>query len=165
MSARKKANPGGRPTKFSPELVRPFLDMIATAKTTADAARAIGVNPSTIFDWLAKHEMFAKSYARAKEAAADFIVEEMLAIIDDSRNDFTDGKNGPVFNPEAVARSRLRFDGRKWLAAKLRPSKYGDKLDLAHGVTPGNPLDELIRSIQGSAIKIVARPSERDEND
>ena len=29
----------------------------------------------------------------------------------------------------AVARARLRIDARKWLASKLAPKKYSDKID------------------------------------
>ena len=33
-----------------------------------------------------------------------------------------------VFDSAAVARNRLRVDARKWVAAKLKPRKYGDKV-------------------------------------
>jgi hypothetical protein len=33
-------------------------------------------------------------------------------------------------NNEAVQRSRLRVDARKWLMSKLMPKKYGEKLEL-----------------------------------
>lgn len=36
-----------------------------------------------------------------------------------------------VFDSTAVARNRLRMDARKWVASKLKPKKYGDKLALA----------------------------------
>lgn len=140
---------------YSPEFVTPFLDAIAQAKSTLEGAAIIGVNQSTIFDWLDRHEEFAKRYARAKEAAADFIVEEMLEIADDARNDFVENDKGHItLDTEAVMRSRLRIDTRKWLAAKLRPKRYGDALDLNHGVQPDNPLGELLKRVQGNAMPV-----------
>src|SRR3546814_8525986 len=35
-----------------------------------------------------------------------------------------------VENGEAIRRSQLRIDARKWMAGKLKPKKYGEKLDL-----------------------------------
>jgi hypothetical protein len=35
-----------------------------------------------------------------------------------------------VVNTEHIQRSRLRVDARKWIASKLKPKKYGDKMDV-----------------------------------
>jgi hypothetical protein len=40
---------------------------------------------------------------------------------------------------DMVERTRLQIDARKWLAAKLSPRKYGDKLELA-----GDPTSPLV---------------------
>ena len=44
----------------------------------------------------------------------------------------TKGKDGEgtgyEYNGEAVQRSKLRVDARKWMASKMAPKKYGDKL-------------------------------------
>jgi len=40
----------------------------------------------------------------------------------------------------AVARSRLRIDARKWLASKLAPKKYGDKIDATLSGPDGGPI-------------------------
>ena len=73
-------------------------------------------------------------YARAKEAQADFLAEEIIEISDDDSEDeiFIETENGPVRkeNKEFTNRSRLRVDARKWVAAHLRPRKYGDQLDV-----------------------------------
>jgi hypothetical protein len=87
---------------------------------------------STVFKELAADKDFAEQYARAREAQADAIVDEILEIADDGRNDkFTDGDGIARTNQEVVARSRLRVDARKWMAGKLRPKVYGEKMELA----------------------------------
>jgi hypothetical protein len=86
---------------------------------------------STIFKWLTENEDFAEQYARAREAQADTLADEILDIADDGSNDYM-GED-KAYDGDAVQRSKLRVDARKWVAAKLKPKKYGDKLDLTSG--------------------------------
>lgn len=65
---------------------------------------------------------------------------------------------GYKLNGEHVQRSRLRIDARKWIAAKLKPKKYGERLGLDHGVQRAQPLSELIRKLQGTALKPASTP-------
>lgn len=98
---------------------------------------------TTVFRWLADDRFadFREQYARAREAQAEAIFDEMLDIADDATNDFMERKSekgeGWELNGEHVQRTRLRLDTRKWMAARLAPKKYGDKVDVAHsgGVT------------------------------
>lgn len=85
---------------------------------------------TTIFKWLNENQEFANNYARAKMLQADYLAEEILEIADDSSNDTVEGEYGPMENKEWVNRSKLRVDARKWIASKLKPNKYGDKLDV-----------------------------------
>jgi hypothetical protein len=101
-------------------------------------------NKATVFRWLAANPSFSDQYARAREAQADSLADEMLDIADDGSNDWMEVKDreGAIMgwreNGEAMRRSQLRIDARKWLAGKLRPKKYGDKTLL--GSDPENPL-------------------------
>ncbi len=45
---------------------------------------------------------------------------------------------GAVVDHEHIQRSRLRVDARKWIAAKLLPKRYGDKLQ--HTGDGGGPI-------------------------
>ena len=94
--------------------------------------------PTTIKKWIrldkreneSDTEGFATLYARAKEEQADSLVEEMLTIADDASKDTLAGEFGEHGNAVAVARARLQVDTRKFIASKLKPKKYGDKLDV-----------------------------------
>lgn len=96
---------------------------------------------STVHLWLAKHQEFSDRYAIARARQADTIFDEILDIADDGSNDWMQrhddegGNIGWKENGEAIARSRLRVDVRKWMAGKLRPKKYGDKLEVEHSGT------------------------------
>lgn len=69
---------------------------------------------STVFAWLAADADFAERYARAREAQADALVDEIIDIADG-----TDASGD-------AARDRLRVEARKWAAARLAPRKYGE---------------------------------------
>jgi len=99
---------------------------------------------TTVENWLLTDKEFMAQYARAKEDQADFLAEEILQISDDSSEDeiFIEAEDGSgqtakrVCNNEFIARSRLRVDSRKWIASKLKPKKYGDKVDVTSGNEP-----------------------------
>jgi hypothetical protein len=101
---------------------------------------------ATVFRWLAQNEGFRDQYARAREAQADALFDEMLDIADDGSNDWMerkreDGSTEEVLNHEHIQRSKLRIDARKWMAGKLRPKVYGDATTLKHADADGEKLD------------------------
>lgn len=126
---RRREMPGGRPTDFSAELGDKICAQIAEGKSLRSICKADEMPCTvTVYRWLRSHPEFCNQYARAREDQADAHADEILEIADDSGHDFVDGKDGPVFNSEHVQRSRLRVDARKWIASKLKPKKYGDKV-------------------------------------
>jgi hypothetical protein len=85
----------------------------------------------TVNLWRYRYPEFSTQYALAKLVQADLLAEECLEISDDNSNDNRiDPVTGfEVCNTEFIARSRLRIDTRKWLAAKLLPKQYGPVAD------------------------------------
>lgn len=90
---------------------------------------------TTVFRWLAENDIFAKQYAYAREAQAEAFVDEMVAIADSPNATVDPDTKEPVIRDPA--RDRLRVDTRKWVASKMLPKKYGDKIDVTHagGIT------------------------------
>lgn len=89
----------------------------------------------TVLKWLREDKNgFLAQYTRAKEEQADLLVEDMLDIADDGTNDYMTIEKGDktynVEDKEVTNRSKLRVETRKWIASKLKPKKYGDKLDV-----------------------------------
>lgn len=126
-------------TKYSEEIANIICGRLAEG----ESLRSISGDENmpglrTVFDWLAddRYEAFRIKYARAREAQADALFDEMIDIADDGRNDWMEKKNadgeniGWQENGEALRRSDLRIKTRQWMASKLQPKKYGDKLDL-----------------------------------
>lgn len=102
----------------------------------------------TFMTWLQDDEALANQYASAKAAQAEYMAEEMLEIADDGRNDYMQkfGKDGTAegwaVNGENSNRSRLRVETRKWLLGKLKPKKYGEKLQVG-GDPDGVPIQTV----------------------
>ena len=128
----------GRPSDFSQEIV----DRICERLADGESLRAICASEdmpsrSMVFRWLAAHEAFRDQYARAREAQADAIFDDLLDIADDGRNDWMERcVEGEVVgwkeNGESARRSALRVDARKWMLGKMQPKKYGEKLAVDH---------------------------------
>ena len=121
----------GAPSTYTPELAAAICEHIAAGKSLRTIAALDGMPAqSTIMVWLdGKHPDFTEQYARAREAQADKLAEEILAIADDGRSDtYLDAEGNEKTDNEAIQRSKLRVDTRKWLASKMAPKKYGDKM-------------------------------------
>lgn len=158
----KPKKPVGRPSDYTPELADRICAQLASGLSLRSVSKAEDM-PScvTMFAWMRKHPEFLKQYGMAKAEAADAMVEEMLDIADDGTNDWMEihDKEGECVgykvNGEHVQRSRLRVDTRKWIAAKLKPKKYGEKVDVNHGVEADNPLATLMSQLAGKTLKPV----------
>lgn len=129
--------PAGRPSEYTPEMADRICELLAEGKSLRSIC-LIDEMPaqSTVCRWLANREEFRKQYAYAREVQADTLADEILDIADDGANDYM-GED-EKYNGDAVQRSRLRVDARKWLAGKLKPKVYGEKTLL--GSDPDNPL-------------------------
>lgn len=130
----------GRPTAYNKEIAEKICNLIASSnKGIVSICKENEDLPerSTIYNWLNLHKEFMDMYTRAKEDQADYLAEEMIEIADESSNDTMIINKGDstyeVENKEWVNRSKLRVETRKWIAAKLKPRKYGDKIDLTSG--------------------------------
>lgn len=151
----------GRPTDFTQELADQICSELAEGKSLRSVCLASDMpDKSTVFRWLRSNEEFRDQYARAKEEAADALVEEMLDIADDATNDYQvvkskAGNEYPVLNAEFAQRSRLRIDTRKWIASKLKPKKYGDRLDLTGEQTFNHKFKDLDDDQLDAAISAV----------
>lgn len=126
----------GRPSNYTPELA----DAICTRIASGESLRSICEDEampaqSTVYLWLMREQGFSEQYARARELQAETFVDEIVEIADDGHNDWMLRKFGNderwVENGEAMRRSQIRIDARKWHASKLAAKKYGDKVQVA----------------------------------
>lgn len=129
----------GRPSAYSDELADTICERMANGESLRNICRDDGFpDRNTVLRWLAKqeHAEFAAKYARAREAQADYLAEDMQDVADGAK-------------PEDVQVARLRVLTMQWRASKLAPKRYGDKLDATLSGPNGGPLqvEEIRRTV------------------
>jgi len=111
------------------------------------------MTPNTFYELL-KDETKLQRYARATDDRADLMADEILSISDNVGHDLVTLPDGrEVVDNAVVQRDRLRVDSRKWLLAKLRPKKYGDKIDVT---SDGEKIQQL------PSVTIIRRNAKSD---
>lgn len=123
------------PTTYTPELADTICGLLAEGISVRTICKMDGMPAaSTVFLWLRSYPEFVAQYGRAKEESAEALAEEMLDIADDRGED-----------PQS---RRVRIDTRKWLAAKLKPKKYGEKLELGGKVDGDMKLSGIVTFVE-----------------
>lgn len=139
----------GRPTDFSPEIANEICERLMKGQSLRFICRDEegGWIPSerTIYRWLETNEPFRQQYAHAREVQADTLVDQIVSIADgeDINPDASDGEKAAAMVRDA-ARDRLRMDARKWVASKLAPKKYGEKVALTGGDADDAPIKTAV---------------------
>lgn len=133
----------GRPSTFTQAKADAICELIAEGFSMRSICKRDDMpSTATVCKWLGQYPAFAEQYAHARDVQAETLFDEMLDIADDGTNDWMKNfaKDNPGWqqNGEAIQRSRLRIDARKWMLGKMKPKKYGDKTLL--GSDPDNPL-------------------------
>jgi hypothetical protein len=146
------------PSIFSQELADTICERLMDGESLRAICDSEGMpRRTTVLRWLAANEAFRAQYAHAREEQAEALADEIVEIADEQCTMVRAAKHGGskadddedlvevVFDPTAVARNRLRMDARKWVAAKLKPKKYGDRVDVTASVT----LESLVSASMG----------------
>ena len=148
---------GGRPTDYTQDKADKICAMLSEGMSLRTVCKDDELpSTQTVFSWLRTYPEFLDQYTRAKQESADALTDEMLDISDDSTNDWMESHGddaGYRANGDNIQRSRLRIETRKWLASKLKPKKYGDKIQQEHsgsidtGMTE-DQMDARIKQLQ-----------------
>ena len=149
----------GRPSSYTWEIAVSICGRLANGEALTTICRSADM-PSrrTVLKWLfdERNTDFVPMYARAREAQAEIMAEEIISIADDSAGDITIGEDGrEIVNHEAIQRSRLRVDARKWVAAKLLPRKYGAHEHKTVTLDLGQQLATMLERMQDDAPEVV----------
>ena len=104
------------------------LDAIADGASLKSALLSVSGAPSytTAKRHLRQDADLREQYRSACQDRADRLAEEILTLADEPMPDHLEGKERGAW----VQQQRLRVDTRKWLAAKLYPKMYGERLDV-----------------------------------
>jgi len=119
-----------RPTDYNQEVADKICEAISNGQSLRSICDPADMpNKATVFRWLDRHPEFGDQYARAREEQAEALADEIVSIADEAA-------------PEQVNQARLRVDARKWVASKLKPKKYGDKVTQELTGVDGGPIEQ-----------------------
>lgn len=144
---------GGRPTKFTNALSEKICFRLAEGESLLSICKSPDMpHRSTIMRWLLSdspvYKSFCDNYAKAREIQYQCMADEIMDIADDGTNDYMlrhDGENEAyVVNGEAVARSRIRVDTRKWFMSKVLPKFYDKREESKSTDSIAESLSKLI---------------------
>lgn len=116
--------PAGRPLEFTEDKFYEIIGQIADGKSLKSICERDDMpEKATFYKWLGredlKHLDLIDKYARAKDDSADALADDLLDIADKT-----------LVGKYEAASARVAADIKKWAASKLKPKKYGDKLDM-----------------------------------
>lgn len=156
--------------RYSDALARKICERIMHKESlTAICKNPRMPNFSTVVRWLAKPELtdFREMYYYARRVAAELYVDEIFEIADDGSNDWKPryDKDGGLIDyvpdQEAIQRSRVRIDARKWYASKMVPRIYGEKTSVELDVT--GDLAELLKKASNNDTGLPKSIEHNDE--
>ena len=124
--------------QFTPELADTICEYIAQGMTLREACRQPDMpSEAAVRQWVLDDAGgISSQYARARALLLEHWADQIIEIADDGSDDVivtSDGKASG--NRDSVNRARLRIDTRKWLLSKLKPERYGERLDLNQNTT------------------------------
>lgn len=137
-----------------------FMEYVAEGKGLREIGKLPGMPwKREVWVRLTTDPDFQSRYARAKQRAADTFAEEIISISDEEPRTVEERVDSGH-----VQWQRNRVDARKWVAAKLMPKKYGDRVDVEHSgavatlsagdvrsMLEGSP---LLRQLSGQVIDV-----------
>lgn len=114
----------GRPSSYTKEIG----DLICHRMAEGESLRQICKDDemphrTTVIDWKNGNASFADQYARARQDQADSYADL--------------GLEAATMAPDPI-KGRLAWDAYRWIAGKLKPGTYGDKLQHANAAGDGN---------------------------
>jgi hypothetical protein len=86
------------------------------------------------------HELDYEKWWVFGEISNKIRAEEITDIADEAPQTYRDVNGEIRIDPAFVAKQKNRMDARKWEASKLKPKKYGEKLNLEATGKDGGPL-------------------------
>ena len=109
----------GRPSNYSEDEADALCAWMQGGESLSEYCRQTGRASQSVYAWMRERPDFLARYTRACDDRADTLADQIIAIADESAVDAS---------IESVAAAKLRVEARKWVAAKLRPQKWGDKV-------------------------------------
>jgi hypothetical protein len=108
-------------TTYKTEIANEICEWLMSGKSLRSYCDQPGKTPfTTVLGWLRDdgNEEFRTKYAHAREMQAEVLADELKDIADQNKPDQL-----------VLAHDKMKIETRQWIASKLLPKKYGNKLE------------------------------------
>jgi hypothetical protein len=111
-----------------------------------------GLSYNSVLQWIGRDPEREATYARAREVRAHAFADAIVAISEESEvvARYQGERIVLGLDSAAIARNRLRVDSLKWLASKMMPRVYGEKLDVEAKVAL--TLEDQLKAIAAKTV-------------
>ena len=138
-----------RPSSYNEALAEAICERLAVGESLLKITKSEGFpGEGTVYRWLDANDSFREKYARAREMQAEHYAAEIIDLADspvEARKTVIkpDGSEEITIG-DAVERTRVQIDARKWYASKVAPKKYGDKAQMELTGKDGGAIESAI---------------------
>lgn len=137
--------------RYTPKLFEKICDRIACGESVAAICRSKGFpSRESFYQWTRRDSASKKAYLKACAMRSQVYVEQIMDVLDNLGNEATSNQ---------INAARLRIDATKWVASKLQPRLYGDRIkidDEREEVKPPTP-EELLAMVETVALSLGKR--------
>jgi hypothetical protein len=151
-------------SKYTSEMAEAVLEELRAHGSTLKAAKAVGLDRSTIVKWTESDPDFEQQYARAKLEGIDALVEDTIEISDQSPTPTAQGN----IDTGAVQHARLRIETRRWYAERLAARKYGVLSRHELSGVDGGPVavvDETAKAARVAQLLAIAQSRKEEQGE
>lgn len=136
-------NQMGRPSEYTQEIADTICEELAMGRSLRSVCEDKGMpTVKTVFNWFRTYPNFLQQYTHATEERTE-TQQEMLLDMGDKAIKHAEDADPKAANA-VVSAYKLKADNLKWSMSKMKPKKYGDKVDLT---TNGKDLPTPIMQI------------------
>lgn len=137
---------------YTNQIADKFCAYVADGDTIRKACKREGMpSKATVFRWLREYPEFAKMYEIATDERADSQVDEIVEIADNCKTD-----------ADSIRKAKLRIYARVEQAQKMKPKKYGVKLQ--HMGDGGGPIQhKAVTAMSDDELMSIANRKGADD--
>lgn len=121
----------GRPSVYTQQIADEICERLATGESLNSICKSDHMPAESTVRWwvIEDRNGISARYTQARDIGLDVMADQCIQIADDGQNDsYTDDEGRKRTDFDVIARSKLRFDARRWYLSKLAPKRYGERI-------------------------------------